>query len=223
MVSHGTLGALRSLGLEVAQSSPCVLCGPKAPRLRGLCTSPRRGAEDRGSAPPESPPSLQTPATLFLESLSVTFQQHAVSKEDMREGESVTQSFARQVGLQDDSSMVKTMVFDIDKGAAQEPIFVLQHGNKKVDTKRLAAAAGVKRDHVKPTKPERATAFTGYVFGGTTVFGSNTQLKTYVETSIFNLETVYVNGGSTSLCLSMSSADFERALGECTRVEVAGG
>ena len=100
-----------------------------------------------------------------------------------------------------------------DKGAAQEPIFVLQHGNKKVDTKRLAAAAGVKRDHVKPTKPERATAFTGYVFGGTTVFGSNTQLKTYVETSIFNLETVYVNGGSTSLCLSMSSADFERALG----------
>ena len=36
--------------------------------------------------------------------------------------------------------MVKTMVFDIDKGATQEPIFVLQHGNKKVDTKRLAMA-----------------------------------------------------------------------------------
>ena len=155
----------------------------------------------------------QTPATLFLESMSVPFQRHAVSKEDMREGESVTQSFARQVGLNDDSSMVKTMVFDIDKAASQQPIFVLQHGNKKVDTKRLAMAAGVKRDHVKPTKPERATSFTGYVFGGTTAFGSKTQLQIYIESSIFSLETVYVNGGSTSLCLSMSGANFEHVLG----------
>mmetsp|Transcript_63082 Transcript_63082/g.130781 ORF Transcript_63082/g.130781 Transcript_63082/m.130781 type:complete len:86 (-) Transcript_63082:180-437(-) len=83
-------------------------------------------------------------------------------------------------------------------------------------------AAGVKRDHVKPTKPERATSFTGYVFGGTTAFGSKTQLQIYIESSIFSLETVYVNGGSTSLCLSMSGANFEHVLGECVKVEVAG-
>ena len=154
-----------------------------------------------------------TPATVYLEIRSLPFVRHAVSKDDMRAGESVTQSFARQVGLPDDSCMVKTMVFDIDKAVSQDPIFVLQHGNKKVDTKRLATAVGVKRDHVKPTKPERATAFTGYVFGGTTAFGSKSPLKIFVESTIFSLPTVYVNGGSTGLCLSMNIRDFENALG----------
>ncbi|CAE7895411.1 ybaK [Symbiodinium microadriaticum] len=224
MVSHGNLGALQRLGLQVVRSNPAVLCGPAPQLQRGLSTGGDRVklSEGPGSSPDPGSAPGQTPATLFLESLSVPFQRHAVSKEDLREGESVTQSFARQVGLKDDSVMVKTMVFDIDKAASQQPILVLQHGNKKVDTKRLAMAAGVKRDHVKPTKPERATSFTGYVFGGTTAFGSKTQLLIYIESSIFSLETVYVNGGSTNLCLSMSGANFEHALGECIQVEVAG-
>ena len=36
MVSHGSLGALQNLGLQVVQSNPAVLCGPAARFQRGL-------------------------------------------------------------------------------------------------------------------------------------------------------------------------------------------
>merc|ERR1712107_24767 len=144
-----------------------------------------------------------------------------VSKDAIRDGESITQGFARQVGLADDHAMVKTMVYDVDKAGEALPVFILQHGDKKIDTKKLAVVLGAKRDHVKPTKPDRATELTGYVFGGTTVFGSKAPLDIYAEQTIFDLPTVFVNGGSTSLCICMKLEDFEKSVGQCTRVQVA--
>merc|ERR1711957_728841 len=103
-----------------------------------------------------------------------------------------TASFARQCGQTDDHAMLKTMVYDTDKAGVEQPVFVILPGSFKIDTKALAAVGGWKRDHIKPTKPERGTDFTGYVFGGTTALGSKTCLRTFLDKRALDLPVVFV-------------------------------
>lgn len=153
-----------------------------------------------------------TRASDLLVALGVSFDRFPVSKDDVRDGESITLSFARQCGLQDDRAMLKSMVYDVEKGGEAPPVFVVLPGHGKIDTKALAVAGGFNRNHIKPTKPERATGVTGYVFGGTTVLGSRIPLRTFVDKSVLELPRVYINGGSTKLVLALPPGDYLRAL-----------
>ena len=54
MVSHGSLGALQNLGLQVVQSNPAVLCGPAARLQRGLSIH-ADGVQGPGSSPDPGP------------------------------------------------------------------------------------------------------------------------------------------------------------------------
>jgi Cys-tRNA(Pro) deacylase len=67
------------------------------------------------------------------------------------------------------------------------------HGDREVSTKNLARHLGVKS--VEPATPDRASKITGYLVGGTSPFGTKTKLPVYVESSILDLEKIYINGG----------------------------
>ncbi len=67
------------------------------------------------------------------------------------------------------------------------------HGDREVSAKNLARFLGVKS--AEPATPERASKLTGYVFGGTSPFGTRTEIPVYVERSIFELEKIFINGG----------------------------
>mmetsp|Transcript_56104 Transcript_56104/g.156315 ORF Transcript_56104/g.156315 Transcript_56104/m.156315 type:complete len:228 (+) Transcript_56104:78-761(+) len=190
----GTVGAAKST-LQAIESSVATSgsCAPVAPASRG-----------------EHPE--VTPATLLLESLGIEFEHFVVSKDLVQEGETITMSFARQCGLQDDHAMVKTMVYDVGSAAEDPPVFAILPGDLKIDTKALATAGGWNRKNVKPTKPDRATEITGYVFGGTTALGSKTRLRVLLEQRVLDLPRLYVNGGSTRLVLALTPADYQRAL-----------
>jgi Cys-tRNA(Pro) deacylase len=127
----------------------------------------------------------ETPATAFLRRNAVAFTEHAYDYVD-RGG---TAESARQLGV-DEHRVVKTLVMEDE---AAKPLVVLMHGDRNVSTKTLARAIGAKR--ITPCAPAVAERHSGYQVGGTSPFGTKKRLPIYVESSILELDAIYINGG----------------------------
>ena len=56
-------------------------------------------------------------------------------------------------------------------------------------------------------QPDVATRHTGYLVGGTSPFATRKRLPIYVERTILDLPTIYVNGGSRGFLLGVAPAD----------------
>ncbi|MEC4511688.1 YbaK/EbsC family protein, partial [Klebsiella pneumoniae] len=108
-----------------------------------------------------------------------------------------TAESARQLGV-DEHLVVKTLVME-DEHA--KPLIVLMHGDCKVSTRNLTRQIGAKR--VEPCKPEVATRHSGYLVGGTSPFGTRKAMPVYVESSILELERIYLNGGRRGFLVSI--------------------
>lgn len=104
-------------------------------------------------------------------------------------------------------SIIKTLVMESEDG---KPFFILMHGDKEVSTKELARQIGSKT--VKPCDANKATKATGYEFGGTSPFGSRTNMKVYAEASIFDIDKIYINGGKRGFIVEIKSSDIKLAL-----------
>lgn len=127
----------------------------------------------------------ETPATALLRQHRVPFSEHPYDYEE-HGGTSVS---ARALGV-DEHHVVKTLVMQDE---AAKPLIVLMHGDRKVSTKNLARNIGCKA--VEPCRPDVAQRHSGYMVGGTSPFGTRKALPVYVEASILELETIYINGG----------------------------
>lgn len=127
----------------------------------------------------------ETPATQFLRKHQAAFAEHPYPYEE-HGGTAVS---ARALGV-DEHSVIKTLVMQDE---AAKPLIVLMHGDRKVSTKNLARAIGCKS--VEPCKPEVAQRHSGYMIGGTSPFGTRKVLPVYIEASILDLDTIYINGG----------------------------
>lgn len=136
-----------------------------------------------------------TSAIRFLRNNKIPFVPHLYDYiEKGGTGES-----ARQLGV-DEHAVIKTLIFETNE---KKPIIVLMHGDRQVSTKNLARHIGVK--FVEPATPERATNWTGYQFGGTSPFGIRSKMPIYVESTIFDLERIYINGGKRGFLLEIES------------------
>jgi Cys-tRNA(Pro) deacylase len=127
----------------------------------------------------------ETPATQFLRKHQAAFADHPYPYEE-HGGTAVS---ARALGV-DEHSVIKTLVMQDE---AARPLIVLMHGDRKVSTKNLARAIGCKS--VEPCKPDVAQRHSGYQIGGTSPFGTRKVLPVYIEASILDLPTIYINGG----------------------------
>ena len=152
----------------------------------------------------------ETPATQFLRKQQVAFSEHPYAYEE-KGGTSVS---ARELGV-DEHSVVKTLVMQDE---AARPLIVLMHGDRKVSTKELARQVGCKK--IEPCKPEDANRHTGFLVGGTSPFGTRKAMPVYVEKTILDIETIYINGGRRGYLVGISSMELVRLLGP-TLVEVA--
>ncbi len=147
---------------------------------------------------------------LFLRGQGVTFSECSYRYEE-RGGTAVA---SRELGVPE-HAVVKTLVMEDDTRA---PLIVLMHGDREVSTKALARQIGARS--VAPCKPEVATRHTGYLVGGTSPFATRRTLGVYIERSILDLPTIYINGGSRGFLLGVAPADVVRILG-ATLVDVA--
>ena len=107
----------------------------------------------------------------------------------------------------DEHLVIKTLVMEAENG---DPLLILMHGNKKVSTKAMARALGVKT--VKSCEPLIAHKHTGYFVGGISPFGTRKSLTVYVEASIMELSTMYINAGKKGLLAEMSPGDLKKIL-----------
>jgi Cys-tRNA(Pro) deacylase len=150
-----------------------------------------------------------TAAVRFLRETKIDFTPHLYNYvEHGGTGES-----AKQLGV-DEHAVIKTLVFETNDS---KPSIVLMHGDREVSTKSLARQIGVKS--VEPATADKATRWTGYIFGGTSPFGTKAILPVYVERTIFDLGKIYINGGKRGFLIEIDPADL-RIL-ETSEVEVA--
>jgi Cys-tRNA(Pro) deacylase len=113
---------------------------------------------------------------------------------------------AQALGV-DEHIVVKTLIFE-DETA--KPLVVLQHGDRAVSTKAVAAAIGARL--VRPCAPELAERHSGYLVGGTSPFGLKKPLPVYVERSILALPQILLNGGKRGFLVAIAPRELLRVL-----------
>ena len=121
---------------------------------------------------------------------------------------------AERLGV-DEHAVVKTLVMeDEDK----KPLVVLMHGDRDVSTKNLARQIGKKR--VEPCKPEVAERHSGYQVGGTSPFGLRKPMPVFVEKTVLDLPTIFINGGRRGFLVGIDPKELVRVVA-AKPVEVA--
>lgn len=135
-----------------------------------------------------------TPALLALRGAKVRFEIRQYDYVD----KGGTRASAEALGV-DEHAVIKTIVLETSE---KKPLLCLMHGDRQISTKRLARALGEKA--VSPCDPTVAQRHTGYQVGGTSPFGTRKMLPVYVESSIFSLEAIYINGGARGLLVCIA-------------------
>ena len=103
--------------------------------------------------------------------------------------------------------VIKTLVMEQEN---HEAFIVLMHGDREVSTKQLARELNVKR--VEPCDMKDAQRYTGYLVGGISPFGTRTRLPVYAESSIFDLEFIFINGGKRGFMVEIDPVALETVL-----------
>lgn len=117
-----------------------------------------------------------------------------------------TRESSKQLGV-DEHAVIKTLVFETNE---KKPLIVLMHGDREVSAKNLARHLGVKS--VEPVSPEKVTKLTGYQVGGTSPFGTKTNMPVYAERTIFDLDRIYINGGKRGFLIEISPSSLRGVL-----------
>ena len=147
----------------------------------------------------------KAPVTAAIRQLrleKVTFSDHLYAYEE----KGGTAASSRELGL-DEHAVIKTLVMEDERS---RPLLVLMHGDLQVSTKELARLIGVKQ--VSPCPAEVAQKQSGYLFGGTSPFGTRHQMPVYMEASIAALPKIYINGGKRGYLVGMVPSELVRVL-----------
>lgn len=151
-----------------------------------------------------------TPAIRVLRENSIPFVPHLYTYEE--HGGTKASALALHIP---EHHVIKTLVMETGE---RKPLLVLMHGDYEVSTKNLSRVLGVKK--VEPASSAQALKHTGYQFGGTSPFGTRNRLPVYAEKTIFDLPSVYINGGKRGFLVEIAPADLRRAF-TVVEVEVA--
>lgn len=139
-----------------------------------------------------------TAAVRMLRGAGVQFTDHLYDYEE-KGGTAVS---ARELGVHE-HTVVKTLIMEDER---KLPLIVLMHGDRQVSTKELARFAGVKL--IVPCSPDTANRHSGYMVGGTSPFGTRKKMPVYMESSILELQRIYLNGGKRGYLIGMNPADL---------------
>ena len=156
---------------------------------------------------------VKYPVTLAIRALraaNVAFEPHLYTWE----AHGGTAASAAALGV-DEHAVVKTLIFEDEN---KDPLCILMHGDREVSAKQLARVIGKKT--VAPCRPEVADRHSGYQVGGTSPFGLKRAMPVYMQSSIVDLPTIYINGGGRGFLVALDPKEAARVLTP-TLVEVA--
>src|SRR2546423_9324845 len=139
----------------------------------------------------------RTPAIAAVERAGIVFRTHAYEHDP--KADSYGLEAAEKLGL-DAASVFKTLVVDVDGklGVAIVPVAT------QLDLKALGGKRAALADRAAA---ERAT---GYVLGGISPLGQRKRLRTTLDASALEHETIHVSGGRRGLEIELAPADLVR-------------
>lgn len=149
-----------------------------------------------------------TPATVALEQAGAPFTVHAYDHDPaaaLGYGEEAAQALGTSP-----ARVFKTLVADVD-GALTVAVVPVAGS---LDLKALATAAGGKRAAM--ADPADAERTTGYVRGGISPLGQRKRLRTVVDASALDHDTVFVSAGKRGLEVELAPQDLVRLTGAVT-------
>jgi Cys-tRNA(Pro) deacylase len=151
-----------------------------------------------------------TPAVRFLRSRQVPFKPVLYRYGD----HGGARQAAREMHISE-HCVIKTLVMETDE---RSPLIVLMHGDQAVSTRQLARQIGTKK--VLPVRPDDARHYTGYRVGGISPFGTRQPFPVYVQATILEMETIFINGGKRGFLVAVAPDVLPETL-SATPVDVA--
>ena len=149
---------------------------------------------------------VQTPATVFLDANSISYQAHPYEHDPA--AESFGLEAAQKLGL-DADVVFKTLMARLDDGRGPLVVAIVPVTHQ-LDLKALARAAGAKRARMAAVRDAERSS--GYVAGGISPFGQKRQLQTFVDETAEICNLMYVSGGQRGLDIGIRPADLIAAL-----------
>lgn len=109
------------------------------------------------------------------------------------------------------SAIVKSLVFVVETPEGDEPVVALVPGDLRLDTVKLARAAGG-TDSRRATLDEVREA-TGYAAGGTPPFGHTKPLQVFADPALRRNDPVWAAAGTPTTVFPISLQDLDRLAG----------
>ena len=128
-------------------------------------------------------------------------------EEFQHEAVHTSEQATRVRGLKSGREVIKSMIFKTETGKF---ILVLNPGDRKVDTKKIAKMENAK--HLSIAKPEEVEKVTGVPIGCVAPFGLKTKLKTYLNEELLKSEYLYFNPGLHTKTVEIRAADLLQVL-----------
>jgi Cys-tRNA(Pro) deacylase len=102
------------------------------------------------------------------------------------------------------AAIVKSLVFTVDG----EPVIAFVPGDRRLDTDRLAAAAG--GAEVQRADLDRVRESTGFAAGGTPPFGHVRPLRVFADEALRRNDPVWAAAGTPTTVFPISVSDLDR-------------
>lgn len=102
------------------------------------------------------------------------------------------------------AAIVKSLVFVVDS----EPVVALVPGDRRLDTEKLARAAGGGRAERAGLEVVRTA--TGYAAGGTPPFGHGTAIRVFADEALRRHDPLWAAAGTPTTVFPISPADLDR-------------
>jgi len=141
-----------------------------------------------------------TPAVNQLKKAGIAFTLHHY--EHSPASTSYGEEAAARLGVSEDR-IFKTLMVSLDK---RSPAVSIVPVSGKLNLKACAAAMGAKKAAM--ADPKEAERVTGYVRGGISPLGQKKQLKTVIDSSALECETIYVSAGKRGLQIELAARDL---------------
>ena len=145
-----------------------------------------------------------TPATVALTKAGIDFTLHPYEHHDDATG--FGDEAAEALGVPR-TRIFKTLVADVGGELVVAVVPVAQ----RLDLKALASAVGTKKAAM--ADPAAAARSSGYVVGGISAIGQRTPLRTVIDQSATDFETIMVSAGKRGLQVELKPADLARVTG----------